>query len=95
MELLLFGQSWFRLLEFTQIFPIYGNIFNILNWQNLIWLMDFTQVFPINLNVFVFTQAWLKLFSFAQIYLKLLDLTQMLLFYSSVSNFTQNVIKVF
>jgi len=27
MELLLFGQSWFSLLEFTQIFPIYGNIF--------------------------------------------------------------------
>jgi len=24
---LLFGQSWFSLLEFTQIFPIYGNIF--------------------------------------------------------------------
>ena len=28
MELSLFGQSWFSLLEFTQIFPIYGNIFN-------------------------------------------------------------------
>ena len=28
MELLLFGQSWFSLLEFTQIFPTYGNIFN-------------------------------------------------------------------
>jgi len=28
MELLLLGQSWFSLLEFTQIFPIYGNIFN-------------------------------------------------------------------
>jgi len=28
MELLLFGQSWFSLLESTQIFPIYGNIFN-------------------------------------------------------------------
>jgi len=27
MELVLFGQSWFGLLEFTQIFPIYGNIF--------------------------------------------------------------------
>ena len=28
MELLLFGPSWFSLLEFTQVFPIYGNIFN-------------------------------------------------------------------
>jgi len=28
MEQLLFGQSWFSLLEFTRIFPIYGNIFN-------------------------------------------------------------------
>jgi len=28
MDLLLFGQSWFSRLEFTQIFPIYGNIFN-------------------------------------------------------------------
>ena len=28
MELLLFAQSWFSLLEITQIFPIYGNIFN-------------------------------------------------------------------
>ena len=28
MELLLFGQSWFSLLEFIQIFPIYGNILN-------------------------------------------------------------------
>jgi len=27
-ELLLFGQSWFSQLEFIQIFPIYGNIFN-------------------------------------------------------------------
>jgi len=27
-KLLLFGQSWFSLLEFTQIFSIYGNIFN-------------------------------------------------------------------
>jgi len=28
MELFLFGQSWFSLLEFTQIFPTDGNIFN-------------------------------------------------------------------
>ena len=28
MELLLFGQSWFSPLEFTQIFQIHGNIFN-------------------------------------------------------------------
>jgi len=28
MELLLFGKNWFGLLEFTHIFPIYGNIFN-------------------------------------------------------------------
>jgi len=28
MELLLFGQSQFSLLEFIQIFPIYCNIFN-------------------------------------------------------------------
>jgi len=27
MELLLLGQSGFSLLEFTQVFPIYGNIF--------------------------------------------------------------------
>jgi len=26
MVLLPFGQSWFSVLEFTQIFPIYGNI---------------------------------------------------------------------
>jgi len=57
--------------------------------------MDFTQVFPVYLDVFVFSQVWLKLFSFVQIKLKLLYLTQMLLFYSNVSNFTQNVIKVF
>jgi len=28
MELLLLGQSSFSLMEFTQIFPSYGNIFN-------------------------------------------------------------------
>ena len=49
-------------------------------------------MFPINLNVFVFTQICLKPFSFAQIYLRLLYLTQMFLFHSDVSNFTQNVI---
>jgi len=31
MELLLFGHSWFSMLDFgpTQIFPIYGNIFDL------------------------------------------------------------------
>ena len=36
MELLLFGQSQFSRLEFTQIFPIYGNIFNFTQiWMKL------------------------------------------------------------
>jgi len=33
MELLLFDQSWSSLLEFTQIFPIYGNIFNFTQFE--------------------------------------------------------------
>ena len=31
-----YAQSWFSLLEFTQIFPIYGDIFNFTqNWMKL------------------------------------------------------------
>jgi len=42
MELLPFGQSWFNLLEFTQIFPIYGNISN--STQIWIKLSQFAQI---------------------------------------------------
>ena len=52
MELLLFARSWFSLLEFIQIFPIYGNIFNFTQiWMKLsqlaqiwLWLLKFTQM---------------------------------------------------
>jgi len=57
--------------------------------------MDFTQMFPIYVIVFHFTQIWMKLFSFAQIWLKLLDHTQMLVIYPNVSDFTQDLKKVF
>ena len=41
MELLAFGQSWFSLLEFTQMFPIYGNISSFTQ----IWMMSqFAQI---------------------------------------------------
>jgi len=30
---MLFVQSWFSLLEFTQIFPIYGNMFNLTKFE--------------------------------------------------------------
>jgi len=57
--------------------------------------MDFTQTFPVDLNIFIFTQKSINVFSFAQISLNLLDHTQMLPFYSNVSNFTQNLNEVF
>jgi len=42
MELVLFIQSWFSLLEFTPIFPIYGNIFNFAQiWMKL---SEFAQI---------------------------------------------------
>jgi len=57
--------------------------------------MVFTEMFPIYLNAFIFTQIWRKHFSFAQIQLMLLACTQMLLVYSNVSNFTQNLNEYF
>ena len=59
MELSLFGQSWFSLLEFTQIFPIYGNIFNFTQ----IW-MKYSQFTQISLGLFKFTQMILILSKF-------------------------------
>jgi len=51
MELLLFGQSGFFLLEFTQVFPIYGNIF----YFTQIW-MKFSQFAQISLRFLKYTQ---------------------------------------
>jgi len=51
MELLPIDQSLFSLLEFTQIFPIYGNISNFTQ----IWLKLF-QFTQISLNLLKFTQ---------------------------------------
>jgi len=53
--------------------------------------MEFTHMFPIYVNIFNFAQICIKLFSFVQMWLKLLDHNQMLLIYSNVSNFTQNL----
>ena len=50
MELLAFGQSWFSLLEFTQMFPIYGNISSFTQ----IWMMS--QFAQILLRLLKFTQ---------------------------------------
>ena len=57
MELLLFGQSWFSRLEFTQIFPIYGNIFNF----SQIW-MKLSQFAQISLRLLKCTQMILSKF---------------------------------
>jgi len=59
MELRLFVQSWFSLLEFTQIFPIYGNIFNFTQ----IW-MKLSQFAQISSRLFKFTQMILILSKF-------------------------------
>jgi len=59
MELLLFGQSWFSLLEFTQIFPIYGNIFDFTQ----IW-MKLSQFAEISLRLLKYTQMILILSKF-------------------------------
>ena len=59
MELLLFGQSGFGLLEFTQIFPIYGNIFNFTQ----IW-MKLSQFAQISLRLLKYTQMILLLSKF-------------------------------
>ena len=59
MELLLFVQSWFRLLEFTPIFPIYGNIFTFTQ----IW-MKLSQFAQISLRMLKFTQRILILSKF-------------------------------
>jgi len=45
MELMPFAESWFSVLEFTQIFPIYGNVSNFTQWMKL----------------FQFAQIWLRL----------------------------------
>jgi len=57
MEVLLFGQSRFSLLEFTQIFPIYGNIFNFTQ----IW-MKLSQFAQISLRLLKSTQMILSKF---------------------------------
>jgi len=59
MELLLFGLSWFSLLKFTQIFPIYGNIFIFTQ----IW-MKLSQFTQISLRWLKFTQMILILSKF-------------------------------
>jgi len=51
MELLLFGQSGFSRLEFTQIFPIYGNVFNFTQ----IWMKQ-AQFAQISLTLLKYTQ---------------------------------------
>jgi len=63
MELLLFGQSLFTLLEFTQIFPIYGNIFNFTQiWMKLSqFAQNFIKIVKIYPNDFDFIQIWIKL----------------------------------
>jgi len=58
-ELLLFAQSWFSLLEFTHIFQIYGNIFNFTQ----IW-MKLSQFAQISLRLLKFTQMILILSKF-------------------------------
>jgi len=59
MELLLFDQSWCSLLKFTQIFPIYENIFNF----SQIW-MKLSQFARISLRLLKFTQIILILSKF-------------------------------
>ena len=59
MELLLFGQSWFSLLEFTQIFQISGNIFNFTQ----IWMKQF-QFAQISSRLLKYTQIILILSKF-------------------------------
>jgi len=59
MKLLLFGQSWFSLLEFTQIFPIYGNIVNFTQ----IW-MKWTQFAQVSLRLLKYIQMILILSKF-------------------------------
>ena len=59
MELLPFGQSGFSLLEFTQIFPIYGNISSFTQaWMKL------SQFAQISLRSLKFTQMILILSKF-------------------------------
>jgi len=59
MELLLFGQSWFSLLEFAQNFPFYGNIFNFTQ----IWMKE-SQFAQISLRLLKYTQMILVLSKF-------------------------------
>ena len=59
MKLLLFVQGWFNMLKFTQIFPIYGNIFNFTQ----IW-MKLSQFAQISLRLLKFTQMILILSKF-------------------------------
>jgi len=62
MELLLFGQRWFSLLEFIQIFQIYGNIFNFTQiWMGVSICSNFIKVIKTYLNDFDFIQIWIKL----------------------------------
>jgi len=59
MELMLFGQSWFSLLEFIQISPIYGNIFNFTH----IWIKH-SQFAQISLRLLKYIQMILILSKF-------------------------------
>jgi len=56
---LMFVQNLFSLMEFTQVFPIYGNISNFTQ----IWMKLF-QFAQISLRLFKFTQMILILFKF-------------------------------
>jgi len=60
LELLPFPESWFSVLKFAQIFPIYGNVSN------------FTQTW---MKLFCFAKIWLRLLKFTQmlIILSILD----------------------
>jgi len=59
MELLLCDQNWFSLLEFTQIFPIYENIFNFTQF----W-MKYSQYAQTSLRLLKYTQMILILSKF-------------------------------
>ena len=59
MELWPLDQSWFSLLEFTQIFPIHGNISNLTQ----IW-MELSQFAQVSLTLLKFTQMILILSRF-------------------------------
>jgi len=71
---LLFDQCWFSLLEFTQIFPIYGNISN------------FTQVW---MKLCQFSQTSLRLLKFTQMILIFPNLSEALIVNPDISKCTK------